>query len=870
MAGHVVEFYIKNFMRNGTLVTTETKFQTIPIVGEPIIDNPKVKNDLGKAGSFEFEIEPINPFYSCYRQLKTIMRVTYFGKTIFRGRVLTIDKVMKCRRTVHCEGDFAFFMDSPQPGTKEDSRPEITVLEYLQQIVDTHNNYMREDADKLFVLGEVPGQYTSATSVEQRVNIPEDKAKQKFGDTSWNTSMDRLEGLLSDFGGYFRTRYDAENNITYLDWYDNFYNASINPQTIEFAKNLIDISGPTEVENLFTVVIPIGKDKDNKEVYISDYWPIVSADHEKVDYITVPELATVPLYSDAELNAIYHHKADYLDALDRFGWVWKYVTFENADNPEKLFGYAKDWMKNNFMPELTQWSVSALDMKILNQAEEGIYCGDRVNVRHREVQNSIQGLTVISAEHHLYDPKNNKYTIGIPHQEVNAAYGTKSKGGKGGGGGGISRNNDQSEEEELAAQIASVKAKLNTDYYLKTECGRDITLDNPLAFTIYNNDITEKDKSEALKELMANMSELSMTKRLRHADLVAEAIRRGVSVDDVQLLIDFTPSVKQKQTQFRNQSANYMVNTVGMNHQQANVLLNETASQSFLASLVDDQGNWTPYAISQGATIWNNSADLKNQAINTKKWLNGEKTPESVVDKATDAFINFTDTLFGNDLNIDNMINTDKVFDDVTGAVDKVVSFMEQDVQFKLNKQDSQTPNPGATKCNFAKLPNGQWKINFNEPFTYIDAQGQQQTADGSVAAQDFNLPEVASMKTKLIVVDTLIAGKATIGELEAAIARIQTLESTAITTTNMTTRSLTVLGLVAGSIVSNAGITAQDFILRGNAGTWVTINYVSSLDMSVTSSHKFEDADSGQIITGRLVTNYSKQTGSAYVLASV
>ena len=419
----VVEFFIRNYKNgNGAVITSETKFQEIPISGTPVITNPKVKNEIGKAGSFEFGLETNSPYYNSLMQMKTIIRVTYFGNTIFLGRVLTIDKTLSGSRTVHCEGCLAFLLDSPQPGTKEDTRSQISVLEYLQQIITNHNSYVSTEPIKQMTLGEVPGQYTNATTSEQRVKIPTEKASQKFGDTSWNTTMDRIEGLISDFGGYFRVRYNTSNGKLYLDWYDKYYNSTVNSQLIETTKNIIDISGPTEVENLFTVVIPIGKSSNNdNSVLIGDYWPIAKSGHSKVNYIEVPELASIPLYSDAELNADYHKKTDYQNAITRFGKIWKVVNFDNADTPEKLFAYAKDWIKNNFMPEITQWDVTALDLKIVDSNEQAIFCGDRVSLRHPEVDQTYNGLTVISAEYDLYNPEKNKYNIGIPNQEIQIA-----------------------------------------------------------------------------------------------------------------------------------------------------------------------------------------------------------------------------------------------------------------------------------------------------------------------------------------------------------------------------------------------------------------------------------------------------------------
>ena len=165
---------------NQNEVSTETLIQTIPIDGEPVMLQPRVKVEMGKAGSFEFSMESASPIYNSLMQMKTMFRVTYFGETVFRGRVLTIGRTMWGTRSIHCEGDFTFLMDSHQIGTKEETRPTIGVLAYLQQIIAQHNSDMGNDNWKKFTLGEVPGQYTSKTPTEQRVTIPNEKAQQKL------------------------------------------------------------------------------------------------------------------------------------------------------------------------------------------------------------------------------------------------------------------------------------------------------------------------------------------------------------------------------------------------------------------------------------------------------------------------------------------------------------------------------------------------------------------------------------------------------------------------------------------------------------------------------------------------------------------
>ena len=628
----IVEFYIKNFMgQDGNIVTNETLFQTIPFSAEgPVITNPKVKTELGKAGSFEFGLEMLSPYYDAMLQMKTIIRIVYFGKTLFRGRVLTIDRNLGRTRTIHCEGDFAFLLDSHQMGTKEETRPKTTVGPYLSSLISQHNSDVG-DPDKEFRLGEVPGQYSSNVRSDQRVDIPADKANQQFGSSSHDSTMDRFESLLGDFGGYWRTRYDDSTGRTYLDWFDNYYTRYTNKR-IQVASNLIDLSGSTEVENLFTVVVPVGK-SNSKDIFVNDWWPRVSKSHAKVNYITVPDLATVPLYSDSELNSGYHRKEDYANAIDRFGKIWKTVDFENADTPEKLFSYCKDWIKNNYVPELTQWSVSALDLKFVNGEEEPLFTGDQVMLVHPEVDQDTP-LTVISAEYDLYNPDKDNFKIGIPNQQVNSSYGVKKKQTKGTNAVASPTNPITATKPDTSSQ--TVQAQVNHDhdilqqqYIRKTNWGEDIELDEPLAFLKYETDgVTEKDPAVVAKETAETVMRLEWTRQSDELELMSACLDQGFIYGtgdprELQVVIDHTPEIKEKQRWWKAQTAVNMIKD-GLTQQEVDLLLNDSESQSWLASLVDENGNWTEEALQRGVLMWNNAEKIRQTCIRAKKLHRGE------------------------------------------------------------------------------------------------------------------------------------------------------------------------------------------------------------------------------------------------------
>ena len=166
------DIYIKDFNKNGKIISTETLIQSVPALLEDDLKflNPIVKNEFGAAETFDFNIEPGTKFYDAFRQMKTFIRVVYDGVNIFYGRVVAIDNNgFRGTRKIRCEGPFAFFLDSPVEGVEEKSRPTITIKEYITKLINNHNSYVSNEANKVFKIGEIPGNYSDAVSNAQRI-----------------------------------------------------------------------------------------------------------------------------------------------------------------------------------------------------------------------------------------------------------------------------------------------------------------------------------------------------------------------------------------------------------------------------------------------------------------------------------------------------------------------------------------------------------------------------------------------------------------------------------------------------------------------------------------------------------------------------
>ena len=428
------DIYINYFMDDSSpnMISTERKMYSVPITEnkENALTDPVVKTEMGKTGTFEFSVAPDHPYYNSWLQMKTVMRVEFSGETIFRGRVLTIDnQPMTGIKRIHLEGDFAFLMDSYQEGVPDDERTEKSVETYLSEVIAAHNSQMNVAGSmhKKMTLGIVPGTYDqNGTPDEQRVKGD----TRKYEESSWRQTTDALGNLQKEFGGYFRTRYNKSNGVCYLDWLEQCYSTTVNTQPIELTENLIDINSSTEVDNLFTVLVPVGS-SEGKPVYIDGY------NGHSGKAITVPEVAAyyVSAGKESELSRRYHSKAEYENAIYNYGIIYKTQSFSNADTQEKLWNYATDWVKDNYMGGISSFTISALDCHHIDPVKQKYLTGDLVWVIYPNMAYKTHGgsrliektLTITSVKYDLYHPEKDEYTVGIPNGVISKTYGTANK-----------------------------------------------------------------------------------------------------------------------------------------------------------------------------------------------------------------------------------------------------------------------------------------------------------------------------------------------------------------------------------------------------------------------------------------------------------
>ena len=334
-----------------------SKLESMPIF------NPSLELEVNKTGSFVFTLYPSHPRYGLIAKLKSIITVYQEDYLLFRGRVLDDEIGWHNEKTITCEGDLAFLLDSQiRPYSHTGS-----VTAYLQMLLDSHNAQVEEE--KRFTLGRVT--VTDANDYIVRSNI-------EYTDT-WTEMNNKLLDLL---GGYLHIRH--EDGKHYLDYLEDF--TLLAPQKIAFGKNLIDLKRIRKGSEIATAVIPLGAKIKDAEGNDTDKRLTVESVNGGTDTIV-----------DEEAKAQY-------------GFIVKTVTFDDVTDPVNLMTKGKAHLAG-LVKSLETIELTAADMAATGQDITSFHIGTWVDTESYP-HGINQRFLVSKLSIKLLDPGANKMTLG--------------------------------------------------------------------------------------------------------------------------------------------------------------------------------------------------------------------------------------------------------------------------------------------------------------------------------------------------------------------------------------------------------------------------------------------------------------------------
>lgn len=828
---------IKNYYDAGRLVTDEKTLYTIPIQEsdiENVLTDPTVSCEINKTGTFEFTIYPNHPYYHALAQMRTIMRVEYDGDTIFRGRILTIDNTMSGVKKVHCEGSLAFLMDSIQIGVPEAQRAFVTLQEYIVSLLDVHNQQMMEsgETDKCIYPGYIPDAYPSTFS--QKQIIPNESGK--FGSNGTEQTMNAVESLMKKFGGFFRTRYSEEDQRTYLDWCRLWFRRDLeNSQPIAITQNIIDAQSNSEVDNIFTALIPVGS-KDGEDVYITDYKTNI---HGKNNRILVPQITQV--YSESELDTGYVTKDIYEKAVTRYGIIYKVENFSNADTPAKLWKYACEWIKNNYVGGITAYDLSAVDMHHIDHNVVKYLVGDCISLSipsdmteldeyNPDTHSNVVNRTLLSIKYDLHHPEKNSYNAGIPSDILNVEYGSKStsksKSGGGGGKGGAGRGAGQ---------------KKNNDDDNKRDADAKEKAQEALAWKLVWDESYNNKEYETLKK---TVNGAGIKPALQTSQLIVKQVLSDPDVDTPGEVYERTAAVLNGQKQAATFAANMRV--PGMSKLFESYKKMSPTGRKLLELDENYQAAVTSMSIGAG-----------QQALALKG-----KTPEelsNVAQKVLD--LGITDDMdpetasslikeVTNGIQLPNTIGTFGKTTDANGNESSVID-LGKEALTNINLTGGGNDGKGSAKVG---VKQGKWLIQMNEPLSYKEDGETKKLPDGVIDADDYatlksGVQAIPSFTTQIGAFKTVIAENVdainiNAGKIKALDGEIDTLKAKMITTDSLSA-GITFSGTVTASYMLNIPSGSRlaiygSVFYNGNRLNWNRLTVVTNAATGATKTISF------------------------------
>lgn len=331
--------------------------------------SPVLETQCNAAGTLTFVLLPEHPMYSALHKMRTRIDIRQDDEIIWRGRVLETETDFYRQKTVTCEGELTYLVDSVlHPYKLADY--DGTAAGLFRLYLTRHNEAVSEAQQ--FQIGNVD--IETLSSVEN---------------TGYGNTWDEISDNLIDIhGGFLRVRYDGETR--YLDWTKE--SGTSCGQVIRFGENLLDLSEYVSASEVVTCLIPYAGQGDSQIT--------IKSVNDGKDYIE--DEAGIALY----------------------GRIWGVTEFDTKD-AAKLLEMAKENLQKRLEEKITI-TISAVDLHLLDVNAESFRVGDKVRVvSPPHGIDAEYTCTAISLD--LVNPDQSEYTFGTPETGMASTTAATSK-----------------------------------------------------------------------------------------------------------------------------------------------------------------------------------------------------------------------------------------------------------------------------------------------------------------------------------------------------------------------------------------------------------------------------------------------------------
>lgn len=326
-----------------------------------VLGSPKVDLELNKAGSFDFDIYPDHPFIDKLHRMTSIVTVYDRQQMIFRGRIVNDTEGFHGARSIECEGELAFLLDT----RLRPYQHQGNIADLFTKFITEHN--AKVDEDRQFIVGDI--------------TVVDDNDYVNYSDSTYLTTWDSInDKLIKTHGGYVQVRHEGDGN--YIDYLSEL--TLLSRQSVEFGRNLIDLTKSAKGEDLATVVIPLGK-----------------RDEDTDTRLTIAEVNNGVDYLEDE------------DAIAQWGRIETTVEFDDVTVPANLMRKGQEYLATvaSVSNEIT---ISAVDLAAVDVDMGSFHIG--TYVKTKSAHHGIDANYLVSKlSINLDNPASNKLSLGATY-----------------------------------------------------------------------------------------------------------------------------------------------------------------------------------------------------------------------------------------------------------------------------------------------------------------------------------------------------------------------------------------------------------------------------------------------------------------------
>lgn len=352
-----------------------------------IVRDPSVKLAVSKAGEMTFTLGADHPYLSNLRRMSGLVELLDGTLPIYRGRITTDTKDFYGAHKIETEGIMAALNDSI---IKPFSFPEDFKDDDDYKAAAASGNVVD------FFFRWILAQHNSQVSTEQQIkpgvctvtdsNNYITRSASEYA-TAMSTISDKL--IKSALGGYLLIRYEDDGN--YLDYYTAL--PLTNTQSVEFAENLLDLSSETDGTNIYTAILPEGKDG-----------------------LTIEALSDGDLTDDLVKSGLTIYSKS---GVATYGRITRHVKWDDVTVAANLQAKAKAALADNglSMPETIK--LTAVDLGWQEDVQH--FRVGRMTVLFSTTHGYSTSYPLLELSPDILDPGNTRITLGATQQTYTGA-----------------------------------------------------------------------------------------------------------------------------------------------------------------------------------------------------------------------------------------------------------------------------------------------------------------------------------------------------------------------------------------------------------------------------------------------------------------